>query len=547
MARRGPLVGRVLDAGGKPAGGVLVKVEPGPESLPAPLDTASLFAGRQATPDAVTDGHGSFKIAGFDWWNSPRLTLRATRGNDQAEWSGPGVQLGGTLELRLRTGALVGVAGRLVDPDRHPMKNARVALIRWQDRPRLSWFLTARDVRADGEGRFRVDGLARGESFSLVSGGPFVPGGGDGAGFESPRFATPAAGDAPALGDVVIHPLEGSEQVLQLYGFDSPEQLAQLASLLPPPGPEQERAARQALERYAAALAAGDVDAALRLTAHASSGGAMDRQRFLLRSTLRPPPEPGELRTIRFVPRILVAYLMLLRNGPLSFLTGPSFGAAARELEATPEWAVFATAAEDRVRTAAILVREAGEWRVVPVPSFVQLGDEFILSGLGGREPTPDSFTRPAPLPEVESQAARATGERYLAAWADGNPAVQQELTSPLSPARAESLPAFRKRLERRLDEGVCPLPVGAAATLRPVEAVTEWELQWLALLARALPGLAGDPANAPGEPPAGFPADHARRGDLAAFRYDAGDRSFLMLLARHAGRWQVLEPALPL
>jgi hypothetical protein len=47
--------------------------------------------------------------------------------------------------------------------------------------------------------------------------------------------------------------------------------------------------------------------------------------------------------------------------------------------------------------------------------------------------------------------------------------------------------------------------------------------------------------------PPSGFPNADVRRGDVAVFRYRAGDRDFLIVLLRRAGKWGVLEPAVPL
>ena len=43
------------------------------------------------------------------------------------------------------------------------------------------------------------------------------------------------------------------------------------------------------------------------------------------------------------------------------------------------------------------------------------------------------------------------------------------------------------------------------------------------------------------------FPVRYVERGELAAFRCGAGERQFLMLLLSRGGKWQVLEPALPL
>src|SRR5439155_13134594 len=193
-------------------------------------------------------------------------------------------QIGSTLELSLRPAMLVSVTGRLLDPRRRPLAKADFSTIRWQEGPRITWLASARQGKTDPAGRFRVDGLERGQSFSILGG---APGRSEEDGFESPRFATPGAAVTVAatqeLGDVVVHPVEGAQQVLQLYGFDSTDQLARLTALLPAPPAAAVAGARAALARYNAALGAGDFDAAYHMTSRLSLDWAENRRDFLLR------------------------------------------------------------------------------------------------------------------------------------------------------------------------------------------------------------------------------------------------------------------------
>jgi hypothetical protein len=555
--RTGPLKGRVVDAAGKPVAGVPILMDAKGDPL-SDLRQGFIFGSMPVTPASQTDANGTFSIHKFPW-RSATVTVRATRGNDQAEWTGPGDKIGSLLEMRLQPGALVSVTGRLVDPERRPLKGAQFAVIRWQEKPRIAWFSNARPGKANKDGYFKVDGLERGEAFSLIGGSPFTPApssGGETA-FESPRFDTPGKGTSHSLGDIVIHPLEGPEQLVQLYGIDSQEQFARLTRLMPPPAPAAAAAARQAMERYDAALQAGDLETVHRLTSRASFNWTADRQDFPLLSRFRPISTGGDasserLRPMRLVSEISLAYVLALRRlqqEPTAFF---SFGAAAREVEANPDWVLFAEASPEKVRVAALLRREEGEWRVVTMFEDSGLENIFLMDGTGGVTPEAAGFTKPVPaLDAADREAARSAAERYLSVWAEGQESVLFTMTSPLSPGYARDLTVYRKLRRSRLDEGICPLPPGTAATanLRPLADLTQWEQAWLASYSRLISEIGGSnrTSQAPSEEAAEFPVKHVKAGAITSFRYTAGGRDFLILMHKRAGRWQVLEAAVPL
>jgi hypothetical protein len=558
--RTGPVRGRVLDASGKPAARVRVQVRAEP---PPGLDaqTAASLSSQSSTGELEHHGAIPFDVPEFAW-QSHLVTVRATRVNEMAEWTGPGEHLGAMLELRLQPGALVSVAGRLLDPRRRPVAGSTFQAIRWQDGPRLAWFASAIQGQTDTKGCFRLDGLARGESFSLIA-GQFGDCGPRQASFESPRFVTRTAGERQELGDVVVHPLDGPGQLFQLYGVDSPEQFARLFALLPLPSTDAAGGARHALERYLAALAAGDVDALHRLTARAALNWTEDRRDFLLRSGLRRVPSDeraaARVRCLRFVPQLTVALLLGVKNAQPQAGPGLDLGAGLREAAANPDWVFLAAPGRDRALTAApngiglavILHREEGEWRVVALSDQASSQAGTLLDLGTGVELRAADFGRPAGVPcPAQREAAQAAGERYLNAWAQDSTITMQQLTSPLSSGYARKLGDFRRRHARRLDEGACPLSgvVGSGLELKPVEDLTVWEAGWLATYIEVTSQLAGT-ANRPAGTrlPRDFPRGPARRGDLTAFRYRAGGQGFLMLLARYKGKWQVLEPALPM
>ncbi len=557
--RVGPLKGRVVDAGGKAVQGVEVTLEvknrPGPAGQ---AGLAVLFGGSAFQADSTTtDPDGEFQFAPFPWHAGP-VSLRARRGNELAEWQGPAETLPEPLELRLQPDVLVSVTGRLVDPHRRPVRGTDFWAIRWLETPRATWLATAIQGRSGKDGRFRVDGLRRGESFSILGLGlglgfqPEARPGSPVRAFESPRFTTDRAAATVNLGDVVVHPLEEGSQVLRLYGFDDPEQLRDLIALMPAPAPESVRGAREALVRYRTALRAGDLATVRSLTARGFAPWADDPREFLLHGTFHRPPSASAhaTRPVRFVPRLFPTAFLAFLEAEQNPQNGLAFGAAARALERDPDWVFLAEARDGRVRTAGILRREQGEWRIV-LPNLP--GSEDLLDATGGRgggAPLAGSFGRPLALPGPAGEAAaRAAGERYLAAWTRGDLSSLYGLTSPASPAHAGDLRAFRRAFAQRADEGACPVAAGSPVRLELVRDLAAWEQEWLAnyTLQAAEIGSLGAGRDRTARPVAGFPREMARRGDLVAFRYQAQGRALLMLLTRLKRKWQVLEPALPL
>ncbi|MCW3051504.1 MAG: hypothetical protein JWN14_674, partial [Chthonomonadales bacterium] len=461
--RTGPFRGRIVDAAGKPVAGVPITLDTPSDPLKNAFGGLSGFGigewQRDAEGIAKTDKNGQFEITPFPW-EATSVTLRGARGNAEARWSGSARNIGKTLEIQLRPGALITVKGRLVAPEGSHVKKQTVSLVRWQDAPRITWLSTATEVPVDAEGRFQVQGLRRGEGFSLLAGSPFGRSRNTSEeGFESPRFTTTREAGVQNLGDMVVHPLDSGQQILQLYGIGSREQLAQLATLLPPPSAASCDAARETLARYRSAMSSGDFAAVHQLTSRISAGWSEDRQAFMAHSALRVPAQQ-EMQPLRFVPGISLASLLTIgKSGgsPLNF----SFGAAASDLQANPDWVVFATAGPKAVEIAGIVHREQGAWKVFGASSLFgnSLDSLFLLSAPGDTTPRPTGFHLPTRAPEAaQIDTARAVAEKYLAAWSHGDDATQLALTSPLSTGAAKDLDGLRKVKSQRLDEGICPV-----------------------------------------------------------------------------------------
>lgn len=551
--RTGPLRGRIVDGAGKPVAGVSLTLDMSSDPLKEAFGGFGLSDGQRATRGiAQTGPDGQFEIAFFPW-EATSVTLRGARGNSEAVWSGSGRTIGKRLDLNMRSGALITVKGRLVNPEGNHVKEQTVSLIRWQDAPRITWLINATSVPVDAKGHFKVEGLRRGEGFSLLAGSPFGRTGRPSEeGFESPRFTTSQEAAVQDLGDVVVHPLDNGEQVLQIYGIGSRQQLTQLAALMPPPSAASSDAAREALGRYRAAMASGDFTTVHHLTSPLSSGWSADRREFMAHSALR-VPEQQDLQPLRFVPGISLAYLLTLGKPGASSLNF-SFGAAAGDLQANPDWIVFARPGEKAVQATCMLHREQGEWKVVVAPTIFgnDLNSLFLLdSSGGGRAPSSAGFRLPAPMPDAaQLNAARTAGEKYLAAWAHGDDSTQLALTSPLSTGAAANLAELRKSRSRRLDEGICPVSDMSALHLTPLEGVTQWESEWLANYAGKFEEISGEqraPSMARRAQDEAFPAKYVERGDLIPFSYNVDGHEFLILMLKQKDGWQVLEPAMPL
>ena len=180
--RLGDLRGRIVDSQGKPVSGVIVSVQGGVDPQTAlmrggeAIDNPDVLSnlGMQSEINTVTTLDGAFSIPNFNWANG-RVRIRAVTGRDVAVWSGRAEQIGAApLQIKLHKDALITVTGRLVDPQRHAIARAICQTLHWQSTPRSAWFATAKQLQIDENGHFRVDGLERGESFSIIStnGGP---------------------------------------------------------------------------------------------------------------------------------------------------------------------------------------------------------------------------------------------------------------------------------------------------------------------------------------------------------------------------------------
>lgn len=550
-ARAEALSGVVLDPSGKPVANLPVLMEGSKDD--ARLMAAQIFGGgNTAQPVSNTGPKGEFFVPNFPW-QSKSVTLRVLKGNAEAVWTGAPEQLGSKLVLRMKPNARVTVKGRLLDPNRKPVTAGAAQVIRWQEGPRISWFGSATQAQVDAQGRFQVSGLERGQAFSLIAGSPLGGGSGEPS-YESPRFTTAEGeGAVQDLGEMVIHPLEGPEQILQVYGIESQEQLSRLSGLMKEPSAADVAAARAALGRYQAAMTEGNLDTLHEMTSRVSFGWSENRTHFLVNNTFQVTAPGKEIQPLRMVPLISAAYLNTFRRLLKDPSLGFNLGGSAREVEENPNWVFFITPKPDGIELAGVMHQEEGEWRVVNFPTSP--GAEGILFTQGtGPTPGPnvEGFNQPAPaLSNEAAAAARAAAEQYLAAWSGGQEATCFALTSPLAICAAKDLTGFKKALKHRLDEGHSPVPSGARPELRRIEGLTRWEMERLASYSLAVTEITGNrrlQSDLPETQAAaeGFPTEYVKRGGAAAFRYRAGDQSFIMILLEHKGKWQVLEPAVP-
>src|SRR5262249_32734913 len=150
--------------------------------------------------------------------------------------------------------------------------------LHWRSSLRPTWFFSARRVETDAQGRFHIEGLERGESFSLLSDTQRFGSGGEAArkqgvlsvsvsalrDFESPRFTTCRQGETQDLGDLIVHPSHAQNEVFHAYGVSSRQVVS--AGVLETSNSEAIEEARAALSRYHQALRSGDVQALHRLT-----------------------------------------------------------------------------------------------------------------------------------------------------------------------------------------------------------------------------------------------------------------------------------------
>jgi hypothetical protein len=548
--RSGTLTGKVLGPDGKPSTAVPVTIEL-PATSARSRTAQMVFNGGGPAAQAQTGLDGRFEIPSFPW-GAKEVTLRAASGHDEVQWKGDPATIKGELLLRMQRGALVTVKGRLVDPHYKPLRASKASVIQWRDdQPRITWLFTAQPAEVDKAGRFTIQGLRRGEPFSVISGSPFR-GPTDENGFESPRFevTAPSGVTTQDLGDVVVHPLDGADQILQVYGFESREQIARLSSLMLPPRTESVEEARRALAAYATAIEHGDMARVHQATSRVTPGWSSDLSGFVRSIRLRGSSleEIASAEPLRFIPRISLAYVLTFSRAQSFFSL--NFGASARELEEKPDWVMFVSANEATPRSLGLLRREEGEWRVVNLDGLPDGLDDFILLGPGRQPGEPANMRTTAPRPpDAERKSLEAVAREYLVAWEQEDAVRIQQLTSPFSATWGKDAAAMRLALERRTDEGRCPARKPGSA-LRVMDDLSTWETAWLATYAGSIHQISGGrqaPPRVPAGMQKGFPGAYAARGDIAVARYEAAEGAYLMVLVRLAGDWRVLEAAIPL
>jgi hypothetical protein len=573
-ARHGVLKGRLVDAEGKPLARTPIFLNAGFASEKAmPIVEFGQF-GWEKQARTHTDSKGEFVVHQFPW-ESAWVTVRANRGNDRAEFHGKADKIGDTLVLKMKKNALMTVTGRLIDTKRKPLPNAQFISVHWEPSPRAFWVANAREFKVDAQGRFRVTGLERGESFSFITSQNHAfrfqraQGGLQNASmaFESPRFTTPPSGQGFDLGDVMIHPSDEPEEVQQSYGISS-ESFSNSPGFIPAPTEDAVTAAKQAWREYRTRLTTGDVEGLYRLTSSASPGWSEDRRKFLLQTSLRPTSSTENadaLYALRLAPRA-AALQMMGKIGTRTVFGGVDTSAEEQELDANPNWVFLAEKRDKAIVPVAALRKEEGNWRVVTAPemlittAFFTQGAAFVLMANQFLMPDADTWSVPAPkLEATQLEAAREVGAQFLRQWSLERPDFMRTLTSPLSVLHQGSPEAYRAMLKRRPDKGHAPLSPEESVTLTPLIHLTQWEAEWLTSFAqsrgfRQFGGLAhiegrggfnsaiavGGRVNADV-----FPKDYVKRGDIALFRYTAEGKEFLMVLARSDSKWKVLEPAL--
>lgn len=567
--RQGELHGRLLDPQGKPLADVPIQVLNGtPHNLVGPNFQVR---GGNASSCVKSGTDGSFTFTAVPW-GSPALTIRAIHGNDLAEWSGSPDKLGRNLVLKMQANALVTIKGRLIDPQRHPVTNLTFQTLHWLDSPRSTWFATAHQAHLDAQGNFRIEGLERGESFSLVTGANendgravahtrvlteevrAVPQVARVASFESPRFTTPQTGQVQDLGEMMIHPEQDPGDILQIYGDEDPIEQARLSGFLPSPSVADVQAARQALAQYQTALKTRDLDTLYKLASHLSLGWSSDRRAFLEQCSLVPfcttdPANSNSVRALPLVPRSLAAEALRFSAAGQG-VNGSAVDAIVRALDRNPDLVFLAEQRANHVTLAGILRKEEGVWRVLALPSEI----ESLAEPLNAADSQDRSnFTRVASLPEALQTDARQIAENYLQAWAQNRFDNVLDMTSPLSSLHTAKVEEFKQRLAARPDEGICPLTAEDTVALQPVDNLTVWDHKQLINMIfqgqtvvgnrMAFSRVLQEGVEAPQQDPAAI----ARHADTAFFRYTSAGQSYLIALMRYDGKWTVLEPALPM
>lgn len=548
-ARQGPVELRILDEAGRPAGG-LVDVD---------LDLTGDERLKRADGTSLDDYLGQSNSSGTDEgsrfsfpesaWRSPTVHLLAVRGTAVAEWSGRGDDLPRLLELRLRPNVFVRVSGRLVDPKGKPVALVPLGIMLWRGSPEHYISMNSSDLATDAQGRFRIDGLPRNATFS------FVPGGGVSGDqkwrgdFLSPKFTTAAEGAEQDIGTLKVRIVPGDDA--EAFLEEDADQFRHGPFLMAPTSQESVAGARDALARYNAAIEAGDLDTIYRLTSRASEDWLPVRTQFMLFSTFRritlgEKREPAAAQPLRFVPRQTLAGQLLmtrLQQDPYAELNLTDL---ARELSADPDWVYLAYVDPRVITVGAIAHREPGGWRIArPFQSgwdepLLQVHLDLFAEPLSGA-----AFSRRAPVLSAASRRAAAlAAQEYLQTWSRGEYERLRGLTSPDSPDYSRTAAGFKKRLAYRWDQGRCPLTAADRPVPQPVGDLTVWETGWLATYPIAWARSDHDAGPAIRKLKAGYPG-RIERGEIAVFRYQTGDRRFLIILRWGPKGWRVLEPAL--
>ncbi|HTE17400.1 MAG TPA: carboxypeptidase-like regulatory domain-containing protein [Armatimonadota bacterium] len=503
-----PLSGRIVDAAQRPVEGVRVSVEIGKPKLDWP-------PGPEAP--ATSDAQGNFTLPEFPW-EASLVVVRAVSGNALAEWEGNPATLRGPLTLALRAAALVTVKGRALNAAGAALAQTRIALFN-REGARPQAFAT---TITDAQGQFEVEGLPRGERFAvgaLVEGRPA----------ESAYHVSPESGETLDLGDTRLAPSPPSANPAEL----TPAQLADAFALVSIPPHEALLEARDAAFRYLQSLRSGNVGEVHRLTSRLSPSYHPETPVFLRQQSLVLPPEASgltrdALHPVAALPRLV----LLLLFGAIQDPESRNTLLAALE---RPDWAVIGYRASAGVNILLVAHREAGGWKAV---GGIQ-SDPAALSTAKGDQ---SLFGVPYPAPPAVPVLSAAT--RYLEAWRRDDSAALHLLTSPLALHHDRTLDGFRKKWQARPDAGKAPTGIGAAARPEQDTRFSQWDLAALfsypAIVADVRAGKSATRTMAQ------FPYPQIAAGDVAVARYSTGEKQFLMLLVRRAGRWEVFEPALP-
>lgn len=506
-ARSAPLAGHVVDAGGKPAAGVNVELE-APDS-PMGWPVAPLAP-------VKTDQMGAFEIPEFPW-EAPRVKLRAQAGTALAEWSGAPGELKAPLTLTLKAGVLMTVKGRALLPGGKPLAGENVVLLDPAPETRSAFGAAV----TDAAGRFEVAGVPRGKPVTVNAIVERTP-------LTSRAAQTPESGDVLDLGDVQL--------IVRNPGGAGPERVQDFVaslSMIAVPDAGELAAGRDLAFDYLQAVRAGNLERIRALTSRVSPGYSPELAGFLRSQSLRTPPEAAalkkeQLQAIPVVPRI--TFFLLFGPGTDQETPKPVLDALGQ-----PDWVVVGYRG---VRGVAILVvehRDVDGWKVMGGIRS-EASDLNTTSG--------DQATFGVAYPQPAPEAVLATARAFFAVWKTGDLPTLRGLTSPQSADFRATEEAYEKAWKARADGGKMP-GAPAVPAPQPDARFSRWDLGMLFQYPRFLAAVRAGQQPPPGALNA-YPYPDIRDGNVAVLRYDADGKRYLMLLHRRAGRWEVVEPALP-